>query len=168
MTTTRSAALKIRYGRARCPKCSAWYDIDEGHLCPSAQLAAAVLPPAVVDAAELPDAARPHPAGLTWCVPLTPRPIPPAAGQDRPELRPALALDAVRFFHGARHGLAIGRALIDLEEGSIWYAIAPDMRRAPERLTYLVQATKAWTEAITAYAKEIASWDSSTTSTAVL
>lgn len=160
--------MKIRYGRARCPKCDTWYDIDEGHLCPSAQLAAALLPAAVIEPTTVPALGRPHPAGLTWWAPLMPRPIPLGPSQDHPEVRPALALDADQFFHGARHGLAVGRALIDLEEGAIWFAIAPDMRRAPERLAYLVHATKAWTTAITHYAKELTSWNSSPTPGTVL
>jgi len=144
-------ALKVRYGRARCERCDTWYDIDEGHMCPTGGAAAPHLPAAVVDVAVVPDADRTHPAGLTWVAPLEARPIALGPSADRPELRPALALDAHRFWSGARHGLEIGRRQIDVEEAAVWYALAPNMRTAPERLAYLVDAVAARAAAIDGY-----------------
>lgn len=155
----------VDYGRVRCNACGDFYDIDEGHTCPSAA-AAALLPAAVVDASAVPDPAtlpdpdadepdRTYPAGLTWVEPLMPRPIVLGPSADHPDLRPALALDAGRFWSEARHGLEIGRKQIDVEEGAVWYALAPNMRTAPERLAYLVDAIEARTAAINDYAKEL-------------
>lgn len=144
--------LATRYGKVRCQICKEFYDIDEGHICPLGGAAAPTLPAAVVvDLAAIPDVDRPHPAGLTWVAPLESRPIVLGPSADHPELRPALAIDGHRFWSGARHGLAVGRADIDFEEAAVWYAIAPNMRTAPERRAYLVDAAAARTAAIDAY-----------------
>ncbi|MEU4386795.1 hypothetical protein [Promicromonospora sp. NPDC023805] len=140
-----------RYGKVRCQICKEFYDIDEGHVCPLGGAAAPTLPVDVVDVAAVPDEDRPHPVGLTWVAPLEARPIVLGPSADHPELRPALALDAHRFWSHARHGLAVGRAEIDLEEAAVWYAIAPNMRTAPERLAYLVETAAVRTAAIDAY-----------------
>lgn len=146
--------LATRYGKVRCQICKEFYDIDEGHICPLGGAAAPTLLPVVVDVAAVPDVDRAHPAGLTWVAPLESRPIVLGPSADHPELRPALAIDGHRFWSGARHGLAVGRADIDLEEATVWYAIAPNMRAAPERLAYLVEAAAARTIAIDAYVDE--------------
>jgi len=108
--------MKVRYGRVRCQKCHEFYDIDEGHLCPNAGAAAAQLAAAVDAAATLPDLDRPHPPGLTWFTPLEARPIALGPAAAHPEVRPALALDADRFWSGARHGLADWPAVHALED----------------------------------------------------
>lgn len=114
------------------------------------------LAPLVVDPAEIPDENRPHPPGLTWVAPLEARPIQLGPSADHPELRPALAIDAGRFWAVSRHGLEVGRAQIDLEEGAVWFAIAPNMRTAPERVAYLVDAAEAWGRATANAAHEMA------------
>ena len=108
--------MKLRYGRARCTKCDTWYDIDEGHLCPSAGAAAAQLAAAVDVAAALPDLDRPHPPALTWFAPPEARPIALGPSTAHPEVRPALALDADRFWSGALEGLADWPAVHALED----------------------------------------------------
>lgn len=144
--------LATRYGKVRCQICKDFYDIDEGHVCPLGGAAAPTLPAAVVvDVAAVPDVDRSHPAGLTWFAPLESRPIVLGPSADHPELLPALALDGHRFWSGARHGLVVGRTQIDVEEATVWYAIAPNMRAAPERLAYLVDAVAARTAAVDDY-----------------
>jgi hypothetical protein len=140
--------LKLRYGRARCTTCDTWYDIDEGHVCPTGGAAAPHLPSAVVDVAAVPDEDRPHPATLTWVAPLESRPIALGPSADHPELRPVLALDAHRFWSGARHGLDVGRARERFDAAAVRYALAADLRRAPAEVVELAQAASAWDRAI--------------------
>lgn len=106
--------------------------------------------------AELPDPDRQAPRGLCWLAPLESRPIILGA-DDHPEVRPVLDIDADQFWTGTRHGLKVGRARIDLDEGACWYAFAPEMTTAHERIAFLVDATKAWHDAIGEYAREMAS-----------
>lgn len=47
----RLGLLEDRYGRARCPRCDTWYDIETGHICPTGGAAAPHPPIAVVDVA---------------------------------------------------------------------------------------------------------------------
>jgi hypothetical protein len=142
--------MDVRYGRARCPRCDTWYDIDEGHTCAAAVPAAAFLRGPIADAATVPDPDRPHPAGLTWVSPLTPRPIPLGPSEDHPELRPALAIAADRFWTHAGHGLAVGRSEVAFDA-----AVAA----APSRAYRLrvAETADAWDRATTNYAKELAS-----------
>jgi hypothetical protein len=149
----------IGYGRVRCNACGDFYDIDEGHTCPSAA-AAALLPVAVVDAATVPDPAtlpdpdadepdRTHPAGLTWVEPLVPRPIALGPSAEHPELRPVLDIQAARFWTNARHGLAIGRAEIAMDQA---------LTAAPSRAyrVRVAETSDCWNRATTNYAKELA------------
>lgn len=93
--------------------------------------------------------------GLTWRAPLESRPIVLGPGADHPDLRPALAIDAAAWVAGRRHGLEVGRARIDLDEGALWYAHAPDMATAHERLAFLVEAAARWDHAIAEYVTEL-------------
>ena len=143
--------MAIRYGKVRCPKCSAWYGLDESHVCAAASIQLAALAAVVT---EIPDWDRAHPAGLTWIEPLMPRPIALGPSANHPEVRPVLALDADRFWSGARHGLDIGRARVELDDAAVRYALSADLRRAPAEVAALAQAATAWDHAIHAYAKE--------------
>lgn len=93
--------------------------------------------------------------GLTWVVPLEPRPIALGPSNDHPDLRPALAIDLGSWVVARRHGLDVGRARSDLDEGALWYALAPDMAAAHERLAFLVEAAARWDHAIAAYTTEL-------------
>ncbi|MFD2792552.1 hypothetical protein ACFS27_03225 [Promicromonospora vindobonensis] len=108
-------------------------------------------------ATTIPDPDRTHPAGLTWYAPLESRPIVLGPSEDHPDLRPALALDAGRFWSGARHGLAVGRARVQLDDAAVRYALSADLRRAPAEVAALAQAATAWDHAIHAYAKDLSS-----------
>lgn len=146
----------IDYGRVRCNACGDFYDIDEGHTCPTAsiQLADAVVEATTVpDPATLPDPDadepdRTYPAGLTWVEPLVPRPIVLGPSADHPELRPALDIQAGRFWANARHGLVIGRAEIDMDQA---------VNAAPSRAyrVHVAVASDAWNRATTNYSKEL-------------
>jgi len=107
--------------RTMCHTCGAWYWVSDGHSCPSRT--AAYIPPAAVSPSDLPDGDRPLIPGLTWVVPLESRPIALGPSTDRPEIRPALALDADRYWSHARHGLAVGRARRDLDTAARDYAL---------------------------------------------
>jgi len=141
----------LDYGRVRCPRCGTWYGLDESHVCASSSIQ---IDSNAFDPAALPDPDRPHPAGLTWVEPLVPRPI---VITDSPDTRPALDIQADRFWSGARHGLAVGRARIRLDDAALRYALSADLGRAPAEVSALAQAATAWDTAITDYAKELAS-----------
>lgn len=143
--------MGIRYGKVRCQKCGTWYGLDESHVCAASSIQLVEL---AADAAEVPDPDRAHPAGLTWVEPLVPRPIALGPSTDHPEVRPVLALDAHRFWSGARHGLAVGRARVELDDAAVRYALSADLCRAPAEVAALAQAATAWDAAIHAYAKE--------------
>ncbi|GAA4707275.1 hypothetical protein APR04_003777 [Promicromonospora umidemergens] len=148
--------LKLRHVIAQCTACDTWYDIDVGHLCPTGGAAAPTLPSAVVDVAEVPDVDRPHPASLTWVAPLEARPIVLGPSADHPDLRPVLALDGHRFWSGARHGLAVGRARARFDEAAKKYAFAPDLHRAPAEAVELAQAAAAWDAKVADYSRDLA------------
>jgi hypothetical protein len=118
--------VKIRYGHAHCPNCETRYDMDDGHLCPSARLAAVVLPAVVAGPATVPAPDRAHPPGLTWFAPLEARPIVLGPAADRPELHPALALDVARFRAGSRRGRHDWPAVHALENAAAQAAFTTD------------------------------------------
>jgi hypothetical protein len=99
--------------------------MDEGHLCPAAA-AAAVLPAVVAGPATVPAPDRAHPPGLTWFAPLEARPIVLGPAADRPELRPALALDVARFRAGSRRGRHDWPAVHALENAAAQAAFTTD------------------------------------------
>lgn len=111
----------------------------------------------IPDPADLPDLDRQTPPGMTWRAPLMPRPIPLGPSEDRPEVRPALALDADRFWSGARHGLAVGRARIALDAAAIQYALSAQLDRARAEVSALVDAAAAWDRTLSNYSKELTS-----------
>lgn len=145
--------MSARYGRVRCNACGDFYDIDEGHVCASAS-AGAHLPLAVVDAAALPDPDRAHPAGLSWIEPLTPRPIVLGPSADHPDLRPALAIDAGRFWSEAKHGRAIGHAEIQMDTAVLHQGMASNPRQGFLRAA-VAEAAAVWTRATENYAREM-------------
>jgi len=142
------------YGKVRCPRCGEWYGLDETHVCASA---APLTLGATADPATVPDLDRPLVPGLTWVVPLESRPIALGPSTDRPEIRPALALDADRYWSHARHGLTVGRARRDLDTAARDYALqpAPTTGAIPVLVAELSQAAAAWDKAITNAAKDM-------------
>ncbi|MFD2794583.1 hypothetical protein ACFS27_13585 [Promicromonospora vindobonensis] len=144
--------------RRQCRSCGNWYWTGDEHTCPPAgQIAAVYIPPAVADPATIPDPDRTHPVGLTWYVPLEAQQIQLGSSTHRPALHPALHLDAGRYWSGARHGLAVGQALIDMETAAVRYALSASFDRAPRLAVALVEAANRWDRANTAYAEEFAS-----------
>jgi hypothetical protein len=117
--------VKIRYGHACCPRCHARFDMDDGHMCPTAA-AAAMLPAVVTDPTTVPSPDRTHPPGLTWLAPLEARPIVLGPTADRPELHPALALDIERFRADARRGRHDWPAVHALETAAAQAAFTTD------------------------------------------
>jgi hypothetical protein len=109
------------------------------------------------DPATIPDQDRAHPAGLTWLAPLEARPIVLGPSNDRPDLRPALAIGADRFWTHAHHGLAVGRARRDMDTAAVRYAFAASLDRSPHLAVAMVEAAGVWDRATTDYAKELAS-----------
>lgn len=117
--------------------------------------AALLLAESSMTGAEIPDPDRAHPAGLTWVEPLTPRPIALGPSTDHPEVRPALALDAGRFWSEARHGLAVGRAEIEMDTAVLHQGMAANPRQGYLRAA-VAEAAAVWVLATEMYAKEIA------------
>jgi hypothetical protein len=117
-------------------------------------MSAAHIPSPVADPSALPDPDRAHPAGLTWITPLTPRPIPLGPSEDHPEVRPALALDAGRFWSEARHGLAVGRAEIAMDTAVLHQGMAANPRQGFLRAA-VAEAAARWTRATENYAEEL-------------
>lgn len=103
--------------------------------------------------AEIPDPDRTVPPGLRWAAPLESRPI--ILGHDCAEVRPVLDLQAGRFWTGARHGLAIGRAEQTLHDAAMTFAFAPDLRAAQVQQAALAHAGSEYDAAITHYIEEI-------------
>lgn len=101
----------------------------------------------------VPDPDRETPAGLRWTADLESRPI--ILGHDRPEIRPVLDIRADRFWSGARHGLAIGRAERTLHDAAMAFAFAPDLRRAQVQQAALAHAGSVFDAAMTDYIEEI-------------
>jgi hypothetical protein len=93
----------------------------------------------------LPDWDRPHPPGLTWAVPLDPRPI---VVEDHPTIRPVLAIDAGQFWTGARHGRTVGRTRAALDAAAVAYALAPTLADAPDLAAALAETAAEWTKAL--------------------
>jgi hypothetical protein len=110
------------------------------------------LPPVAADPTTIPDPDRAHPAGLTWVEPLTPRPI---VITDAPEIRPALALDAGRFWTAARHGLAVGRARREMDMAAVRYALSASLSRAPHLAVAMAEAAGIWTDATSSAAHDL-------------
>jgi hypothetical protein len=113
------------------------------------------LSPVVADPAAIPDPDRAHPAGLTWVEPLTPRPIILGPSANHPDVRPALALDAGRFWTAARHGLAVGYARREMDTAAVRYALSASLDRAPHLAIAMVEAAGVWDEATTAAAHDL-------------
>ena len=154
----RGPAMVEHIDRRLCRNCGNWYWTGDEHSCPTRdQVTAAYIPPPVADPATIPDPDRTHPAGLTWYALLEPQPIQLGPGTHRPALHPVLYLDAGRYWSGARHGLAVGRALIDMETAAVRYALSASFDRVPRLAIVLAAAASRWVHASTAYAEEFAS-----------
>jgi len=117
-------------------------------------MSAAYIPSAEVDPATLPDLDRAHPAGLTWVEPLVPRPIALGPSNNHPDLRPALAIDVAAFWSHARHGLAVGRAEIEMDQAVMRQALAANPRQGHLRAA-VAETSAQWDRAINEYVKEI-------------
>lgn len=141
--------ITLRYGRVRCPKCGTWYGLDETHVCATASIQ---IDTVAADPTTLPDPDRAHPAGLTWVEPLTPRSI---VITDAPDIRPALALDAHRFWTGAHHGLAVGRARRAMDQAAIRYSLSAQLDRAPHLAVAMAEAAGVWSTATSSAAHEL-------------
>lgn len=118
-------------------------------------MSAAHIPPSGTDPATLPDPDRPHPPGLTWYVPLLPRPILLGPSEDHPEIQPALALDADRFWSSVHHGFRVGRARAAFDLAAVQYALSASLDRARTEVTDLADAAQAWATAVHDYTLEI-------------
>lgn len=129
--------------RTRCSSCGTWYWAGDAHAC------SAVYPTAI------PDPDRAHPAGLTWLIPLEPRPIALGPSADHPEVRPALALDAGRFWTAARHGLAVGRARREMDTAAVRYALSASLDRSPHLAVAMAEAAGVWDAATTSAARDL-------------
>jgi hypothetical protein len=116
-----------------------------------------LLPESGPNGAELPDPGRTPAPGLTWVAPLEARPIALGPSNDHPEVRPALAIDAVAFWTGSRHGLAVGRAELEQDRAAMRFALAPDLRRAQAERADLTRASVARDTAISDYVKDLLS-----------
>jgi len=112
------------------------------------------LAPIAADPTAIPDPDRPHPAGLTWVEPLTPRPIALGPSADHPDVRPALALDAGRFWTMSRHGLEIGRREIAMDQAVARQALAANPRQGHLRIA-VAEAADAWSQATTHAAADL-------------
>lgn len=142
----------LRNGRVRCPRCGTWYGLDETHVCATASIQIAT---AAADPTALPDPDRAHPAGLTWLAPLEPRPIALGPSADHPDIRPALALDAGRYWTAARHGLAVGRARREMDTAAVRYALSASLDRSPHLAVAMAEAAGAWDAATTNAAHDL-------------
>jgi hypothetical protein len=96
-----------------------------------------------------------HPAGLTWVVPAEQHPIVIGPSTDHPELHSALDLRADRFWSGARHGLAVGRARVAMDDAAIEYALSADMHSSSHLAAGLADAATAWARAAAAAAHDM-------------
>ncbi|PUB32550.1 hypothetical protein C8K30_1011076 [Promicromonospora sp. AC04] len=144
--------------RRQCKNCGNWFWTGDEHTCPKpGEVAAAYLPPAVLDPASIPDPDRPHVAGLTWFAPLESRPIPLGPGAGAPALHPALHLAADRYWSGAGYGLAVGRARIAMDSTAIEYALSASLERSPHLAAALAETASVWNHALRRHAEEFAS-----------
>lgn len=142
----------LDYGRVRCPKCGTWYGLDETHVCATASIQ---IDPAAANPTTVPDLDRPHPAGLTWVSPLTPRPIVLGPSADHAELHPALDLAADRFWSSARHGLAVGHARLEMDAAAMAYALSASPQASPHLAVAMAEAADVWTHATTSAARDL-------------
>ena len=116
-------------------------------------LAGPFLSPVVVDPADLPDLDRPLVPGLTWYAPLEERPI---VLIDHAEVRPVLALNAGRFWDGARHGLAVGRAKARMDAAVLAYGLASSLAASPHLAIRVAETAGEWTGALDTATREFA------------
>ena len=91
---------------------------------------------------------------MTWLAPLESRPIALGPSNDHPDLRPALAIDAAAFWAGARHGLAVGRAEIEMDRAVLHQGMAANPRQGYLRAA-VAEAAAVWTRATENYAEEL-------------
>jgi hypothetical protein len=113
------------------------------------------LSPVVADPATIPDPDRAHPIGLTWVSPLTPRPIILGPSADHPDLRPALDIQADRFWAMARHGTRIAQRRQAMDDAALDFALSADPSRSPHLALAMAEAAGAWTDATDTYALEL-------------
>lgn len=118
-------------------------------------MSAAYIPGSAADPAAIPDPDRPHPPGLTWYVPLLPRPILIGPSEDHPDVHPALALNADQFWSSVHHGLRVGRARVALDLAAVQYALSASLDRARTEVADLADAAEAWATAVQEYTLEI-------------
>jgi hypothetical protein len=129
-----------------------WHGIDEHCRCAPSR---SHLATAAADPAALPDPDRAHPITLTWLSPLTPRPIILGPSADHPDLRPALDIQADRFWSAAKHGARIARRRQAMDDAALDFALSADPSRSPHLALAMAEAAGAWTDATNDYANEL-------------